>query len=82
MNFDFKSGEELLALCKEKGCPISAVMRSREVTLSGRSVEEIDREMAKNLETMRESVRKGLYEPKESVSGLSGGDAGVPGSVC
>ena len=30
MNLDFKSGEELLALCKEKGCPISAVMRSRE----------------------------------------------------
>ena len=75
MNLDFKSGEELLALCKEKGCPISAVMRSREVTLSGRSVEEIDREMTKNLDTMKESVRKGLYEPKESVSGLSGGDA-------
>ncbi len=75
MNLDFKSGEELLALCREKGCPISTVMREREETLSGRSIADIDSEMAKNLETMKESVRKGLYEPKESVSGLSGGDA-------
>ncbi|MBE5785655.1 MAG: L-serine ammonia-lyase, iron-sulfur-dependent, subunit alpha [Clostridiales bacterium] len=75
MNPDFHSGEALLTLCKEKSCPISTIMREREAAFSGRSMEDIDAEMAENLKTMKDSVRKGLFEPKESVSGLSGGDA-------
>ena len=32
---DFNSGQELLAICTEKGRPISAVMKERELANTG-----------------------------------------------
>jgi len=75
MNHDFHNGEELLALCKEKELSIAEVMKEREIFLYGKEKEAIEAEMALNLQVMKESVHKGLYEPNDSISGYSGKDA-------
>lgn len=75
MDFCFTTGEELLAICKREGLPISAVMLRRQQQLSDDTAENILKELKISLDAMRRSVEEGLTEELESVSGLSGGDA-------
>ncbi len=75
MDYAFKKGSELIALCAREKCAISEIMLRREIEGSERSREDILGEMKKNLETMRASVEDGLTGERRSVSGLTGGEA-------
>lgn len=59
---DFKNARELLELCSENQCPISAVMRERECDQGETTAEEADDRMRRVLEIMRSSA----YEPIEN----------------
>ena len=72
---DFKSGKELLELCKEHGISISEVMIQRETDLTEVSREAVLKRMGKALDIMRESSHKPLKEPVKSIGGLIGGEA-------
>lgn len=71
----FENGESIRRYCLENRITIAEAMQRREEYLSEQSRDEIRAEMYKNLVVMRDSVRKGLSERVESVSGLSGGEA-------
>lgn len=72
MNYQFKNGEELLALCHKYKKSIASIMILREEEnghLAPKS------EMAKNLQVMKKAIKKGIAIEERSPSGLSGGDA-------
>ncbi len=83
---DFRTGTELLSVCKERGIPISEAMQLREEHRSELNRDVIRKEMKKSLSVMQESVARGLRGDVSSLSGLSGGDAArlyqyAPGSL-
>lgn len=71
----FSTGRELLELTAEERIPVSKAMLLREISREEHSEEEIIGLMASHLEAMRNSVKQGLEEVQNSVSGLSGGDS-------
>ncbi|MCE5236094.1 MAG: L-serine ammonia-lyase, iron-sulfur-dependent, subunit alpha [Clostridiaceae bacterium] len=75
MSYDFRSGEELLALCERDGLPIYGVMLKSELEREERDEQTLNAEMLKNLETMRTSAKSGVGNAQATVSGLMGGDA-------
>ena len=72
---EFKNANELLALCRQKGCPISEIMRRRECILGETTVDTVTRRMGRVLEIMRESATIPLASPVRSMGGLIGGEA-------
>ena len=72
---EFKNANELLALCRQKGCPISEIMRRRECILGETTVDAVTRRMGRVLEIMRESATIPLASPVRSMGGLIGGEA-------
>lgn len=75
---DFRTGEELLALCEAEGLPISDVVCRRERCLlvqDGIAVDDTHRYVDDALATMRASVRSALSHPRPSMGGLIGGEA-------
>ena len=72
---EFKSGRELLELCRRTGLPISELMRRREIELGETTREAVDRRMARVLEIMRESASLPLRKPAKSTGGLIGGES-------
>ena len=72
---EFKNANELLALCRQEGCPISEIMRRRECILGETTVDTITRRMSRVLEIMRESATIPLASPVRSMGGLIGGEA-------
>ena len=53
---DFRTGKELLQLCRQESCPISQIMRLRECELGETTQDVVDRRMARALEIMRASA--------------------------
>ena len=72
---DFKSGTELLALCRQEGQPISRIMRRRECLLGETAADEVERRMTRVLQIMRASTTQPLKTPLRSMGGLIGGEA-------
>ncbi|MCM1148998.1 MAG: L-serine ammonia-lyase, iron-sulfur-dependent, subunit alpha [Butyricicoccus sp.] len=72
---DFKSGAELLQLCREGHLSISQVMRRRECELGETTLDEIDHRMARALEIMRASATQPVKTSLRSMGGLIGGQA-------
>ncbi len=72
---EFKNANELLALCRQEGCPISEIMRRRECILGETTVDAVTRRMGRVLEIMRESATIPLASPIRSMGGLIGGEA-------
>ncbi len=72
---DFKSAQELLELCRQAQCPISEVMRRREIELGETTRDQVDHRMARVLEIMRESASLPLKKPSKSTGGLIGGES-------
>ena len=72
---EFKNANELLALCRQEGCPISEIMRRRECILGETTVDAVTRRMGRVLEIMRESATIPLASPVRSMGGLIGGEA-------
>ena len=72
---DFRTGKELLQLCRQESCPISRIMRLRECELGETTQDVVDRRMARALEIMRASATQPLKNPVGSMGGLIGGEA-------
>lgn len=72
---DFRSGTELLALCRQEDCPISQVMRCRECVLGETTPDQIQRRMIRALEIMKQSATTPLRTAQPSMGGLIGGEA-------
>ena len=72
---DFKSAQELLAVCDENKLKISAVMLRRECDETECSEESAVKRMKKALEIMRDSVENPIEHPRKSMGGLIGGEA-------
>ena len=72
---DFRSAQELLALCRQTQCPISEVMRRRECELGETTRDQVDHRMARVLEIMGESASLPLKKPAKSTGGLIGGES-------
>ena len=72
---DFKSGEELLALCRQENCPVSQIMRLRECTQGEASPQEVEERMEQVWNIMVRSAREPLENSLRSMGGLIGGEA-------
>ncbi|MDF1998650.1 L-serine ammonia-lyase, iron-sulfur-dependent, subunit alpha [Peribacillus frigoritolerans] len=70
----FRNVAELVELAESKQKKISTLMIEQEMEVTGKSREEIIRQMGVNLDVMEQAVEKGLQGVR-SVSGLTGGDA-------
>lgn len=70
----FRNVAELIELAESKNIKISEIMINQEVEVTGKSREEIMKQMLFNLEVMEKAVEDGLKGVK-SHSGLTGGDA-------
>ena len=57
---DIKNGQELLEVCKKKRCPISEVMKQREIEGTSSTIKEVEDKIRKALASIYESVRKPL----------------------
>ncbi len=71
----FESGKNLCAYCEQEQITMAEAMIRREIAMGELSRDQILAEMKKNLDVMREAIRRGLEEHVESVSRLSGGEA-------
>ncbi len=74
MNVDFRTGAELIALCREDHIPISRAMRRRECVLGEIRPPEAEERMARALEIMRAAARP-REVPARSNGGLIGGES-------
>jgi L-serine dehydratase len=70
----FRNVAELIELAESKNMKISEIMINQEVEVTGKSREDIMKQMLINLEVMEKAVEDGLAGVK-SHSGLTGGDA-------
>lgn len=78
----FENGAALEAYCIEHKISIAEAVQLREEQIGAMSREEVRAEMYKNLVVMRESVRIGLTDRQESISGFSGGEAELLHAYC
>lgn len=74
MDVLFRSVRELVELAEREGKLISELMIEQEMLITGRSREDIYKQMDRNLTIMEEAVERGL-KGVQSVTGLTGGDA-------
>ncbi len=72
---DFKSARELLQLCQDRNCSISAIMRQRECDLAERAADEVNQQMGQVYTIMKQSALTPLCTPVKSMGGLIGGEA-------
>ena len=75
MSYAFSTGRELIALCEKENLTIAEVMIRREAETSEKTRDELVNEMFENLLTMQKSIRFGLEENQQTVTGLAGGNA-------
>ena len=75
MSYAFSTGRELIALCEKEKLTIAEVMIRREAETSEKARDELVNEMFENLLTMQKSIRFGLEENQQTVTGLAGGNA-------
>lgn len=74
MDVLFQNVRELVARAQSEQKLISELMIEQEILMSGRTREEIMKQMDRNLTVMEEAVERGL-RGVQSVTGLTGGDA-------
>ncbi len=75
MSYSFDNGNELLEICAKESLSIAEVMIRREMEKSERDREEIINEMFENLMVMQQSIKLGLEEEQQTMTGLAGGNA-------
>ena len=75
MSYAFDNGKELLELCENENITIAEVMIRREMERSEDSREKIVNEMYLNLKVMEKSIRTGLEENQQTMTGLAGNNA-------
>ncbi len=72
----FSECTEAIEICRKEGIPLARLAILYEMDRSGLSEEEIRTLMAKQLEVMRGSVRRGTEEKNRMLYGLTGGEDG------
>lgn len=72
---NFKNGEQLEQLCKERGITISQAMIEREVAILERSREETMKKMEKAWDIMKRGISRSLTEDITSMGGLLRGES-------
>ena len=72
---NFKNAVELLEVCRSENIKISEAMLRREITLTGKSREDIMNHMYHNLQVMRDSAHAAIDKPAKTMGGLIGGEA-------
>ncbi|WP_203362272.1 L-serine ammonia-lyase, iron-sulfur-dependent, subunit alpha [Bacillus sp. REN10] len=70
----FKTAAELVNMANEQQKKISDIMIEQEMTVTGKTLDEVMSFMERNLDVMEQAVKRGLSGVK-SLSGLTGGDA-------
>ncbi|WP_100403078.1 L-serine ammonia-lyase, iron-sulfur-dependent, subunit alpha [Bacillus sp. FJAT-42315] len=70
----FKSAAELVNRANEQQKKISDIMIEQEMTITGKTFDEVMSLMERNLDVMEQAVKRGL-SGVQSLSGLTGGDA-------
>lgn len=75
MRYKFRTGRDLLNICKRENISIAETAIRYEMENGDNTREQMLEEMEKNLSTMEESIRQGLEEENISVTGLMGLDA-------
>lgn len=75
MSYVFKNSVQLLKLCKKYKKPISEIVIRYEMEVSESSRKEVLDKMRKVAAVMKEAINGGMFEPKKSLSGMSGGNA-------
>lgn len=71
----YNHGEDLIQICNEKNKKIYEIVLEKESNITGKSADEIRKEMNENLKVMMESSKHALNNDVVSVSGLIGGEA-------
>ncbi|WP_054954918.1 L-serine ammonia-lyase, iron-sulfur-dependent, subunit alpha [Paenibacillus dakarensis] len=71
----FSTLQQLIECCREDGVTIGQLMLSEQAKESGKSEDEVYKQMADYYNIMKEAVHRGIHEPVPSRSGLTGGDA-------
>lgn len=72
----FKTSADILKLCKKYKKPISEIVIRYEMEIAEMTRQEVMNKMRKVAVVMKEAINGGIYEPKRSLSGMSGGNAG------
>lgn len=72
---DFKTGKELLDLCREEKLPISSVMLERELYLGSIDKKQILEKLSYALDIMHSSSHIPINTPEKSIGGLIGGES-------
>lgn len=75
MNYEFKTAEEMLALCKKHKMHISDITKNYEAQRSGKTVSAIRSKMKRTRDVMYEAAKKGVKSDEKSKMGMVGGDA-------
>lgn len=74
---EIRSGSELIALCNEHNCSISALARRIEGAREGMSEEALNERMAHSMEVMRRSYTAPMDDPRRLEAGMIGGEGGL-----
>lgn len=77
MEYEFKTGEQLLNLCHKYKVPISTIAKRYESERSGKSIPSVRNKMKKTRDVIWEAVRKGVKSSEKSKMGMVGGDAKI-----
>lgn len=75
MNYSFDSGVELLTICKRDKIAIAEVMIRHEIERSEKNRDEIINEMFESLIVMQQSIKLGLDEHQQTMTGCADGNA-------
>lgn len=75
-SYMFKTSADILKLCKKYKKPISEIVIRYEMEIAEMTRQEVMNKMRKVAAVMKEAINGGIYEPKRSLSGMSGGNAG------
>ncbi len=75
MSFQFSDTRDLIETIEKKGLTLEEFMIQRETFYQDIKPENIYRELDHRIETMRDSLKKGLNSPQYSCSGLTRGNA-------
>ncbi|WP_416197604.1 MAG: L-serine ammonia-lyase, iron-sulfur-dependent, subunit alpha [Sporanaerobacter sp.] len=71
----YNHGEDLIQICNEKNKKIYEIVLEKESDITGKSIDEIRKEMNENLKVMIESSSHAINNEVVSVSGLIGGES-------
>ncbi len=74
MEYSINTFEKLLNACEKENKKIYEIMQEKEASDFEITVEEVRKKTLKNIQAMKEAIKKGLNSTEKSISGLCGDD--------